>query len=162
MILPAYKELLVKRSDREVIKNLLAASSIGRSPLVIKVDHLKSTQASALSILEEIFKNNNLSAHFPYPIYVLSSLNEYNGIFNLIRHMDELPKFYKKKEKTLNVKEQEALMKVKLFQNKVLNLDINEQMGKIKTFANEHKKLFLLSKEGSYYEMLLKKIKRKK
>lgn len=161
MQLPNYKELFIKKADKELIKKLFAASSIGRAPVVIKIDHLKTTQHNAISIIEEILKQNMISSKFPYPIFLLSTVDNYQGDLNIIHDLNELPKFFDKKEKMLNVKEQNLLAKVRIYQTKLFNTNIPQQMEKIKDFANHHKQLFLLSKEGQYLENLLEELEGK-
>ena len=101
-----------------------------------------------------------VSAKIPYPIYLLTLLDDYHGDLIPIKDMNELPKFFQKKEKMLNVKEQNALAKVKIYQTKLFHTNILEQMKKIKLFSKKHKELFLLSKEGSYLEQILAKIEK--
>jgi hypothetical protein len=110
MQLPIYKELFIKKADKDLIKKIFAASSIGRAPIVIKIEHLKD-QHTALSIIEDIFRENLVSTKFPYPIYVLSTVENYIGDLNIIANMDNMPKFFQKRDKMLNVKEQNAINK---------------------------------------------------
>jgi hypothetical protein len=158
MQLPIYKELFIKKADKDLIKKIFAASSIGRAPIVIKIEHLKD-QHTALSIIEDIFRENLVSTKFPYPIYVLSTVENYIGDLNIIANMDNMPKFFQKRDKMLNVKEQNAINKVKIYQNKLFNTNVPEQMKKVQDYAAKHKELYMLSREGSYLEDLLLKVK---
>ncbi len=158
MQLPIYKELVIKKADRTVIKKAIASSSIGRAPIVMKIAHLEHEQSSAISIIEEILSENMISPLFPYRVFVLSTIENYRGELCVIRDTKELPKFFLKKEKLLNVKEQNSLNKVRIIQTKLYNSNIPEQLEKVADFAQNHKRLYKLSLEGQFLENLIIKL----
>lgn len=156
MPIPSYKQIHIKSEAREVIYDQLNFHQFGQVPYILSISHLEN-EIEALKNIEDYLAEKKLS-NYPYPIYIVSSIQNYRGEMEIFPRIEECPKFYKQKIKQLNVKENKILQKIYLKQKNLQNMRNLEYAPYLKEYGKSHKKLHLLYQEDSYLTQLIDKL----
>lgn len=152
MPIPSYKQLHIKKSNRLDIFDQLNFHQFGQVPYVFSIDHLEN-EIEALANIEDYFYEYKLS-HYPYPTYIVSNIQNYQGPLLLVQTIEQCPRFYKQKVKQLNVKENKILQKIYLKQKNMNNLKDFDYQPAIEEYAKGHKKLSHLNHAKKFYDQL--------
>lgn len=158
MPIPSYKQIHIKSSERNIIFEQLDSHCFGQVPYLICIDHM-SEQESILKSLEFYFDQKETNV-YPYPVYIISNIENYKGELLIINSLDNSPQFFKQKIKQLNVKENKILQKIKLKQNSLQNIKRQDYNPFINNYAKIHKELKLLHQEQLFYDKLLEKMEK--
>lgn len=156
MPIPSYKQIHIKSEERSKIFDQLNFHQFGQVPYIFSISHL-GNELVALKNIEDFLEENQLS-NYPYPIYIVSSIQNYRGSLELFSTIEECPKFYKQKIKQLNVKENKILQKIYLKQKNLQNIRAVEFTPYLNEYGRAHKKLFNLHKEEVFLSKLANKL----
>lgn len=156
MPIPSYKQIHIKNEVREVIFEQLKLHHFGQVPFVLSITHLKN-QIEALINIEDFIEEKEIS-NYPYPIYIISDINNYTGPLNLFKTFEECPRFFKQKIKQLNLKENKILQKIYLKQKNIQNMRTVDYQPHLEEYGNSHKKINNLYKEKVFLGNLLIKL----
>jgi hypothetical protein len=159
MKFPYYVEITIENDKAQDFNLTMDPHSNQEYPLVINITALGKSQGRGLNLIEEYINTHNISAAFPYPIYVMTDYQNYKGALTLISSNKQLPTFYKKSSRKASTKEELQLLKNNMLSQKVSNFQHQENQYKIMKFSEQHKKMYLQSLEGSFLENLITKIR---
>lgn len=160
MKLPVFEE--VKTSDFSVsaLEKLLHQTGAGKTPLCI---HLDATEPqSALEQANNIAKAlTQLGIHpqLPFPCYLISPVLQGHSELPVVALEQDLPSHFRKKTKRLKNKEQSILNRVRLVADKLNNQNLPQLDEGLKLEMKEHRKLYKLTRETHFLELLLKRLK---
>ncbi|MBC74483.1 MAG: hypothetical protein CME64_00550 [Halobacteriovoraceae bacterium] len=149
MPLPLFRVVEILEVKRSSIWAKLANAPIGKQPVAVDVRPAKELEYEALELVDEYLTKNKVR-DFPYKLSVLTNLGEHPRL-EVFKHWDDLPAFFKRKNRPLNMKENTLMAKVTLKQKNMENINIEEVEETISSYANKHK---LLAKKQSYLNYL--------
>jgi hypothetical protein len=148
----AYREEIHERLSTEI--NL-------ENPVALDLRNLPvADQRLALIEIETFFLTQNQSPRFPYPVYILTDLEDMASILVTLKSPDELPKFFSKRSSKLNVKETHLSQKNSLLQRAVKNSDPLHYSEVIKDFSEAHQTIYHQERERLFYEEILGRLKK--
>lgn len=153
MPIPSYKQVHIKSEKRELIFDQLNFHQFGQVPYIFSIDHLEN-QIEALKNIEDFVEEKRLS-NYPYPIYIVSDIQNYRGELSIFLSLAECPSFYKQKIKQLNVKENKILQKIYLKQKNIQNMRALEYRPYLEEYGRSHKKISHLYQEELFLTGLL-------
>lgn len=159
MNLPVYQHINLKSSNLEDLKRILEPDLNLKQPVVLNLKNFSlEEQRELIGLIENHFFTQNISYHFPYPIYLLT--DHENSISNMamIKDIAHLPRFYNQKEGKLNVKESHIISRNKLLQVEIKNADAQFCKTALEAYADTHKKIHDLECEGQFYKSILNKL----
>jgi hypothetical protein len=156
MPIPSYKQIHIKSEAREMIYDQLNFHQFGQVPYILSISHLEN-EIEALKNIEDYCEEHRLS-NYPYPLYVVSTLQNYRGALEIFESIEQCPKFYKQKIKQLNVKENKILQKIYLKQKNLMNMRNLEYRPYLEEYGRSHKKLHTLYQEEVYLNKLAQKL----
>ena len=131
------------------------------NPQVIDLRKLSiKEQQTAIALVEDFFSTQNISPHFPYPVYVLTELLE-KFVVSTFKRENDLPKFFPKRHIKMGLKETHLSDKNTLLQRELKNSDTLNNNITIKNFASAHQKIFFRERERNFYESILESLKRR-
>lgn len=160
MKLPVFEEVKTTDFSVPVLVKLLHRAGAGRSAIYIHLTakDIEQAQIQADSIVQA-FEQLSVHPNLPYPCYIISPVLKYHSVLNVVPLEQNLPSHFRQKTKRLKNKEQSLLNRVKLVSDKITNLDLTQLDQTVRTEMKEHKKLYKLTRETHFLEMLLKSIK---
>lgn len=150
MPLPLYKIIEIYDHGQTGLWSKMAKAPIGSQPVVLDIAKLGPKEGEALQNIED-FLSKRKARDFPYPLYVISNATDYQGNLDIFSSLDELPNFYKKKNRPLNMKENTLLAKVGLKQKNLENINMEEIKPIVAEYGKDHKVLF---KKQSYLDFI--------
>ena len=155
--LPFYDEIRVEKKDIESLRDIIDKSKRAKIPTYFFIKHLEeAVQNRFLFLFFEIVKEHNFNLYFPYPIYIISSIQKRYGDKNIIfKDKKDLPIFFKKDLQKLRAKELNILKKILLNSERVTNIDEYKKMKFLKENAKKQKLLFNLTKEFNFFRNIL-------
>lgn len=156
MSIPSYKQVHIKSDKKELVFDQLNQHQFGQVPYIFSINHL-CDQNLVIHSLETYFIKNQIS-FYPYPIYIISSLENYRGPLLLRKSIHHCPSFYNQKIKQLNAKESKILQKIHLKQKNLQNIRAEDYKTYLNEYARYHKKLNHLYNEQLFYEGLIEKL----
>jgi len=160
MKLPVFEEVKTTDFSVPVLVKLLHRAGAGRSAIYIHLTAKEAEQAQTQAdAVVSAFEQLGVHPNLPYPCYVISPILKFHPVLNVVALEQNLPSHFRQKTKRLKNKEQSLLNRVKLVSDKITNLDLSELDQAVKTEMKEHKKLYKLTRETHFLEMLLKSIK---
>ena len=158
MKIPIYEEILFEELSAEKLRIIVSDSKIGKVPCYLNLSAIKKNEIDNIIInLEQIILENNLHPFFPYPLYIICTV-DVESIFPTVRTVKELPEHYFKKIKRPNNKELHLLNKLALKVNKIKNLEIYKILGAFKRTCLSQRNLYNETKELYFLETLNSKI----
>lgn len=160
MAIPIYKQVRIKSQDKNQISVQLKALRFGNAPYVFILDGLND-QAQALLAIEQCLEELKIPS-CPYPIYIIGDVSDYDGQLDVFTNIQQCPQFFNKRNKQLNVKEQQVMQKLKLKQKNMENLVKDEYFPPLKRYAKSHKLIYKVTQESTYLEDLMQKLGKKK
>ena len=149
MPLPLFRVVEILEVRRSSIWSKLVNAPIGKQPVVVDVRTARDMELEALELVDEYLEENNVR-DFPYKLYVLTNLSQHPRL-EVFKSWDDLPSFFKKKNRPLNMKENTLMAKVTLKQNSMENINFSEVQETLASYANKHK---MLAKKQSYLDFL--------
>ncbi len=160
MKLPVFEEIKTNDYSISALVRLLHKAGAGKTALYI---HLTATQIDAAheqaDNIAQALEELGVHPKLPYPFYLISPVLKHHPLLTIISIEQDLPAHFRKKTKRLKNKEQSLLNRVKLVSEKLTNIDLNELDQDVKLQMKEHRKLYKLTKETHFLEMLLKSMK---
>lgn len=159
MAIPSYKKIHLKSETITEVKNQLSVLNFSQSPHIIIIEHLEN-QKLAIENLEFFLKGTRINFDV-YPLYILTNLSDTPSKLNLIKELNQAPKFYYQKVKLLNVKENKLLTKIELKQRNLNALRYSDYKMHLKSYAEDHKKLAVLCNEGHFLDDLWNQLESK-
>lgn len=157
MATPILKNIELLTGDSSSIQKQLKEYSFNENPYIIDILSLEN-QESIIHELEKHFESQNII----YPIYIITSKVDTISSLSLVAHSNQVPTFYKKKSKSLNMKENIIYNKIKLKQKQLSNIDRDSVKNDINSYAFQHKNIFLKESYNEYLKSILKKTRDKK
>tara|TARA_R110002049_G_scaffold58295_4_gene158749 strand:- start:212 stop:694 length:483 start_codon:yes stop_codon:yes gene_type:complete len=160
MKLPVFEEIQTKDYSIPVLVKLLHKAGAGKTALYI---HLSANQPDLAheqaDNIAQALDELGIHPKLPFPCYAISSVLKHHPVLTIIKLEQDLPSHFRQKTKRLKNKEQSLLNRVKLVADKLTNLDLRELDNDVKTEMKHHRKLYKLTKETHFLEMLLKSLK---
>ena len=160
--LPFYDEINIEPKDLFSIEKIIEKSKIGKIPIYFKISNLsKKHQKEFLNEFFELAKKNDLNLYFPYPVYIISNLEDI-GEFEtrlIFKKVDDLPSFYKKDLQKLRAKEVTILKKIFFNSERINNIDNRSKLNFLMENAKNQKHLFELTKEFNFLKNILDELK---
>jgi hypothetical protein len=158
MAIPSYKQININFEDKKSVFEQLALHQFGQIPYIINISHL-TEQYSALKNIEQYFTENEVN-NYPYPIYIISTIKNYFGIFHIFESIEACPSFFKQKIKQLNTKENKILQKIYLKQKNLNNMNGLNSKNIFKYYSQSHKTIYNLEKEKHFLDNLKFKLEK--
>jgi hypothetical protein len=149
MAIPTFKKVTINSQQKRMIYAQLDQHEFGSFPYIFSIHHLVKMQSETLQNIEDYILDHHISI-FPYPIYVIGNVQNYNGSLNVVSDIKYIPKFYDQKEKQLNSKEEQLFSKVILKQKNLSNLQDIDFLPILSEYARTHKSISLLNSELDY------------
>ena len=160
--LPFYDEINIEPKDLFSIEKIIEKSKIGKVPIYFQISNLsKKHQKEFLNEFFELAKINDLNLYFPYPVYIISNLEDV-GEFEtrlIFKKVDDLPSFYKKDLQKLRAKEVTILKKIFFNSERINNIDNRSKLNFVMENAKNQKHLFELTKEFNFLKNILDELK---
>lgn len=161
MPIPVIKHIHLLTHEEDSITEALRGINKHIGPVVIHVEELQFYENEAISVLEKQLAQETI-LNIPYPIYVQTSLPRDNQVLSFITNSNEIPLFFKQKEKAPNVSEANLNKESDLRFKHLKNFNKKNIKDSIVSYSISHKELFLLSKKASFTASLLQKLKKRK
>ena len=160
MKLPVFEEVKTTDFSVPVLIKLLHRAGAGRSAIFFHLSAKDPEQAKTQAdAVVQAFEQLGLHPNLPYPCYIISSVLKFHPVLNVVALEQNLASHFRQKTKRLKNKEQSLLNRVKLVADKLTNLDLIDLDQVVKSEMKEHKKLYKLTRETHFLEMLLKSMK---
>lgn len=134
---PILKVIELLTDKRDSLFSYLNELNFDERPIFISLKKFPEKELELVELLEEYFSNKN----YLYNVYVQTQFLNLPSVLNLVRGIEEVPKFYKHKTKQLNMKENAVFNKIKLKQDQLKNINKSEVLPVLKAYANDHKKI---------------------
>lgn len=150
MGLALFKTLEIYDHKRPAIWAKLSNAGVGQQPLAIDLRKLGDNELGALESIEE-FLLQGKGRDFPYPLYVIVSDPRIESFVHLVDAPERLPRFFKQKNRPLNIKENNMLAKVNLKQKSLESINIEDFRPVAKAYAEKHK---IIHKKQLYLDYL--------
>lgn len=157
MSVPTLNIIHILKENRDYIIDKLKSYSYGQVPYLIDITTLND-QSKVLAIIESFILENDIR-QVPVPLMVLSDYKQYKGSLRVTDNMNAFPMFYRKKNKSLNVREAQLSANYAANCNKLANTDIETAIASLAEFSEQHSNLYHLASEGEFLENLLAKMK---
>lgn len=132
---PILKIIELLTDKRDSLFSYLNEQNFDERPVFISLKKFPEKELELVELLEEYFSNKN----YLYNVYVQTQFLNLPSVLNLVRGIEEVPKFYKYKTKQLNMKENAVFNKIKLKQDQLRSINKNEVLPVLKAYANDHK-----------------------
>ncbi|MCO4753136.1 MAG: hypothetical protein KC478_01575 [Bacteriovoracaceae bacterium] len=149
MPLPLYKTLEIHEPKKAAIWAKLANAGIGKQPVVVDIRPARELEHEAL-VFVDLFMDQTSVRDFPYPLYIITNISQHPSL-DLFPSPNDLPIFYRRKNRPLNMKENTLMAKVSLKQNSLDNVNIEEVRSTLGAYAKKHK---MLHKKQTYLNFL--------
>lgn len=160
MALPLYKILEIYDAKKAAVWAKMANAPIGALPVIFDITKLAAKERQALEFIEE-FVRLKKAATFPYPLYVISTIKNHQGVIELFESINHVPQFFRKKNRPLNMKENSLLSKVNLKQSKLANVNPEDFDNVSKNYSSGHKVIFKKQSYLDYMATILKELRGK-
>ena len=160
--LPFYDEINIEPKDLFSIEKIIEKSEIGKVPIYFQISNLsKKHQKEFLNEFFELAKINDLNLYFPYPVYIISNLEDVREFETrlIFKKVDDLPSFYKKDLQKLRAKEVTILKKIFFNSERINNIDNRSKLNFVMENAKNQKHLFELTKEFNFLKNILDELK---
>lgn len=161
MRVPIYEEIVLVNYDIMSIVDLMRKSRVGKSPSYINLSSFEEKEVYIiLETLSEAFRILKISPYFPYPFYIISTFYYPEIDIPVLKSTVELPNHFKNKVKKLNNKELDLVNKTATLSERISNQSITAKRRELRQKLKEHKRLFHLCREQSFYEDILQNLKK--
>lgn len=150
MAAPLFKFLEIFTPKKEEIWPKLESSNPGLQPIVVNIKKMGANEELALKIIENYFVTKK-ARDFPYPLYIVSTLKNHNSRLQVFSSFQKLPQFFLRKNRPLNLKENQLMAKVALKQKSLQSINMQEVEPILKGYGKNHK---ILRKKQEYLEFL--------
>lgn len=137
MAAPILKIIELLTDKKANLYSYLNEQNFNERPVFISLKKFPEKELELLELLEEYFENKD----FLYEVYVQTQLLNIPTKLNLVRGIEEVPKFYKHKTKQLNMKENAVFNKIKLKQEQLRSINKQEVKPVLKDYAKHHKEI---------------------
>jgi len=155
MSLPSYKAYNVNSHDKRMIYAQLKQVDFHTNPIVLIVNSLKDLQGEAMNNIDSFFHDNPIDI-FPYSVYVIGDCPHYTGKIFVVKDKINLPKFFNRKPKTLNPKENNVLKKLHLKKEHFNHINAHDYLPIINAYASGQKNISQLQIEEEYLTKISK------
>ena len=159
MSLPVYHTIHIRSAQLDEIQQALGIDMNLRHPVALNLKTLDNDQQrEVIGVIENFFVSKNVSFKFPYPIYIVSDLDQSITNMPIARIPEELPKFFTQKDSKMNVKEMHLASKNKLLQQEVKNSDAASSEQNLSSYGAHHRQVHLLDLERQFYFAVLNRL----
>ncbi|MBI2522444.1 MAG: hypothetical protein HYV97_18635 [Bdellovibrio sp.] len=163
MKIPIYAEVSfegLNQLNLEDIKKALQKAQVGFTPSYITTHHFNLQELlTFLKLLDQALVELNLSARFPYPLYIISNNITSHPQFYIEQNVESLPSHFFKKVKRLKPKEQLLLSKVVFTGEKISNVDLLSKLDFLHNQAILNRELAIICHELFSYETILEQLR---
>jgi hypothetical protein len=135
----------------------LSEQNFNERPIFISLKKFPEKQFELIEMLDEYFTQRN----FLYEVYVQTDLVNYPSSLNLVKSIEEVPRFFKHKAKQLNLKENAVFNKIKLKQEQLKNINQNDVLPILKDYAFRHKEIKSKNDFLNYTKNIIQSIRNK-
>jgi hypothetical protein len=163
MNLPIYQQIHIKNADLVQVSEQLYEDMNLHRPVVFVLSSLSiDEQREVIGILNNWFDTHQASWRYPYPVYIISTLTAAVSLIPVVSQLSDLPKFFHSKETKITVKESQILDRNRLLQQEIKNSDPHQMTQVMNEYGIDHKKIWFLVNESSFYEHLWTKLNAKR
>lgn len=158
MGLPLHKTIKINGVDEEFVLSQLDNIDFSERPITLDLLHLGTDQLTVIEVIDQFFYSSGHN-FLSYPVYVLSTCPDYDGQLRVISDEQHLPKFFFRKVRSLNVKENNLVKKAKLIQESFANIQVDEAYPLLEEYSRTHEIIEKLAIEEHFYQKLTQKLK---
>tara|TARA_R100000656_G_scaffold96920_1_gene70364 strand:+ start:306 stop:788 length:483 start_codon:yes stop_codon:yes gene_type:complete len=160
MKLPVFEEVKTSDFSVSILMKHLHRAGAGKSPIFIHLDPADPVLANQQAdCVHEALIGLDIHPQLPYPCYIVTPALKDHADLPHARAEQDLPSHFRKKSKRLKNKEQSLLNRVRLVADKLTNEDLGQLDKEVQSEMKEHKKLYKLTRETHFLELLLKALK---
>lgn len=154
MAFPSFKKITLNSSEPDLLIAQLDQLDFRSRPHILSLHKLPSQQEACIQVIGKYFQDHPQKL-FPYPPYVLTTVKSspFKEV-SLINSEDQLPKFFKVKERPLNHKETNLMNRIELQQKNFRNINMFEALDTISKYADNHRELAKIQSEIDYLDHL--------
>lgn len=153
MVIPCFKKIVINSAETEILMAQLEAIMFRQRPHILSLHAVIDQQEQCLSVIDEYFKLNP-EKKLPYPTFILTTIDENKYDLNLIKSEDQLPKFFKMKERPLNHKETNLMKRIQLVQKNFRQINIQQADQQLKIFAKNQRDIKKIQSEIDFLTKL--------
>jgi len=160
MKVPVFEEIQLNQvCSQDYIEEKFSELGIGDIPIYIRTDRISREDfLETLPNIEAAVKNLGIHPRFPYPLVIMTKHIQEHEEFIIVESEEDLPRYFKIRNKRLSKKELQVLGKIHIEKNKMNNLFSYDSLKNIKKITQGQRELYNLSKELHFYEFLTKKM----
>jgi hypothetical protein len=123
-------------------------------PIILEINQLSlDEQMTVLDIIVQRFREENLNGLIPYPLYIVTRIEESYPNLNKVSHLDLIPEYYLSNgfqgQHQIEQKKQ-----LKLHELALKNVSLTEKKQTIEAFASHHRQLSHACQHGEYLEKI--------
>ncbi|MAZ46971.1 MAG: hypothetical protein CME65_00320 [Halobacteriovoraceae bacterium] len=159
MIFPSFKKIVINSSESELLEAQLDTIDFRSRPHILSLHAVIEEQEQCLSQIDEYFKKYP-EKKLPYPTFVLTTIESQEYDIQTIRSEEQLPKFFKVKERPLNHKETNLMGRIQLLQKNFHHINIREVNNHFENYAKNHRDIKKLQSEIDFLSQLSEKLDR--
>lgn len=145
---------MINSHQKRLIFSQLDQLDFGTHPYIFELSQMITKQEETLTHIDDYLREHNINT-YTYPLIVIANVQNYIGNLMVRDDISKCPKFYKRKTKQLNTKENQKLKYVQLKQIHMENLLLEEFQPIIDDYTKSHKKIFQLENELNYLNKIL-------
>lgn len=157
MSIPSFKKITINSAATDILVAQLDQINFRSGPHILSLHAVLESQEACLKIISDYFEKYPQKL-LPYPPYVLTTLTQYEGPLVLIKSEDQMPKFFKVKDRPLNHKETNLLKQIKLLQKKFSHINFFESQKVLDSYSSQHKDIGKVQSEIDFYQKLSQKL----
>jgi hypothetical protein len=157
MNIPMVRTIKLNSQEFDDLVKILDQYKWSENPYIIELSP-ELNHRLIIEVFEKYFKSHNLSPDLPYPTIFLINpkvANLTSDYFRIIESTNQFPKFFIRKQKTANIKEQSLAQSLSLTHQNTRGINQKVLKEKISLYAKSHKEIYQLATENEFYENLI-------
>lgn len=153
MIIPVYQKIKITHIQEEILLETLDEIQFHKSPIVYIFENDKNFHNRFLNYIEDYYYDNEIFSKIPYPTYIISSEGLKSEVFNCLKSVQDLPKYYNISRKQPNSYETELINKINIQSERIVN-NLKMKNYKNNNVRDLQKEIYLLTREAMFYESI--------
>lgn len=156
MKLPIIEIVVIKDFSAAEVCKQLSLMKFGQTPFAFDLINIPTgNHLEAAQNISDQLHFLGIKSYFPYPIIIISShLKDFDEL-PTVKKEAHLPSHFQQKGKRLKNKEASLMHKVELLSEKIENYNADQKLEELKKYMKSNKKLYDLSKELNFYQIIL-------
>lgn len=145
---------MINSHQKRLIYSQLDQLDFGKHPYIFELSHMISKQEETLNNIEEYLTEHHINT-YTYPLITIANVQNYIGKLMVLNDIAKCPKFFKRKTKQLNAKENQKLKYVQLKQIHMENLLLEEFEPILADYTKSHKQIYGLQNELNFIKRII-------